>query len=30
MKKSILKIAIFKENLKISFRAIRSNKVGPS
>jgi putative ABC transport system permease protein len=27
MKKSILKIAIFKENLKISFRAIRSNKV---
>jgi len=27
MKKSILKIAIFKENLKISFRAIKSNKV---
>ena len=27
MKKSILKIAIFKENLKISFRAIRSNRV---
>jgi putative ABC transport system permease protein len=27
MKKSILKIAIFKENLKISFRAIRSNKL---
>jgi len=27
MKKSILKIAIFKENLKISFRAIRSNMV---
>jgi len=27
MKKSVLKIAIFKENLKISFRAIRSNKL---
>ncbi len=27
MKKSILRIGIFKENLKISFRAIRSNKV---
>jgi len=27
MKKSILKIAIFKENLKISFRAIKSNRV---
>lgn len=27
MKKTVLKIAIFKENLKISFRAIRSNKV---
>jgi putative ABC transport system permease protein len=27
MKKSVLKIAIFKENLKISFRAIKSNKV---
>lgn len=27
MKKSILKIAIFKENLKISFRAIRSNRL---
>jgi putative ABC transport system permease protein len=27
MKKSILRIAIFKENLKISFRAIKSNKV---
>src|ERR1035437_10389156 len=27
MKKSVLKIAIFKENLKISFRAIKSNRV---
>ena len=27
MKKSILKIAIFKENLRIAFRAIRSNKL---
>jgi putative ABC transport system permease protein len=27
MKKSIFRIGIFKENLKISFRAIRSNKV---
>ena len=27
MKKRILKIAIFKENLKISFRAIRSNRL---
>jgi putative ABC transport system permease protein len=27
MKKSILRIGIFKENLKISFRAIKSNKV---
>ena len=27
MKRSIKRIAIFKENLKISFRAIRSNKV---
>jgi putative ABC transport system permease protein len=27
MKKSVLKIAIFKENLKISFRAIRSNRL---
>jgi putative ABC transport system permease protein len=27
MKKRILRIAIFKENLKISFRAIRSNKL---
>ena len=27
MKSNILKIAIFKENLKISFRAIRSNKL---
>jgi putative ABC transport system permease protein len=27
MKKSVLKIAIFKENLKISFRAIKSNKL---
>ena len=27
MKKSVLKIAIFKENLRISFRAIRSNRV---
>jgi putative ABC transport system permease protein len=27
MKKSVLQIAIFKENLKISFRAIKSNKL---
>jgi putative ABC transport system permease protein len=27
MKQTVLRIAIFKENLKISFRAIRSNKV---
>ena len=27
MKKSVLRIAIFKENLKISFRAIKSNRV---
>ena len=27
MKKSVLQIAIFKENLKISFRAIKSNRL---